>query len=70
MDANIHPDVCLLVMQISKYMNVNGRMVLSSEEVHWHLGPRALFHYPDSSLLIFLGLIILDSLWEPEHLFV
>lgn len=45
-------------------------MVLSSEEVHWHLGPRALFHYVDSSLLFFWGFIILDLSGEPEHLFV
>lgn len=43
-------------------------MVLPSEEVCWHFGHSNLS--ANSPLVFFCGLIVLDSLWEPEYLSV
>lgn len=72
MDTNIPPDVCLLVLPISRHLNVRAK-------VGWFCHPRRSIDIwvPEPCSIIwsptcysFLGLIILDLLGEPEHLFV
>jgi len=71
MDANIHPDVCLLVMQLSKYLNVNAK-------VGWSclLRRSVGIWVPELCYTIWtppycsFWVIILDSLQKPEHVFI
>lgn len=57
MDTNIPPGVCLLVLPISRHLNVRAKVgwFCHPRRSNRHLGPRALFHYLESYLLFFFG---------------
>lgn len=72
MDTNILPGVSLLVLPISKHLDVSAKVGwfchLRRSSGIWVSEPCSTIW--SSACYSLLGLIILGFLWEPEHLFV